>query len=337
MPLPNLEFDQVWWLALLPLGVIPFFGRVSDEAAYSWIELLPRDPLASIVQWTVRLGAAAVIVAAIIGLAGIHIPEVAVQRIARGAEIVVLLDKSQSMDQAMVPARIPNRQAHVSGFPTKEEMAARLLKQFAAGRRNDAFAMVMFSDAPIASIPFTFTRRPAVVQGGIDAAAIGVGLGGTNMVRGILAAAALFEGRPYAGSRVILMVSDGAAELDADARQQIATSLRRLKIRLSWIFLRAPGDAGLRGSPSPTGGADALPQQLDAYFRGVGIPYNAYEAEDRTSLQRAIDDIGRGERSPIQFTELLPRRELASYFFSASAVGAALLLVVMLGVGRTWA
>jgi hypothetical protein len=59
------------------------------------------------------------------------------------------------------------------------------------------------------------------------------------MGQGLLAALAAFEGRPYSGSRVILVFSDGGARLDETMQQRIGDGLARTKAALYWLYIRA--------------------------------------------------------------------------------------------------
>ena len=83
---------------------------------------------------------------------------------------------------------------------------------------------------------------------------------------------------------------------------------------------------------------DTVPEHfLHKFFSGLGTPYRAYEAENPETLQKAIDDVNRIERLPIQFTEVLPRRDLSQKCYGA-ALGCALLLLAFKFVEvRRWA
>jgi mxaC protein len=68
----------------------------------------------------------------------------------------------------------------------------------------------------------------------------------------------------------------------------------------------------------------------------MGVPYRAYEAENPEALQKAIDDVNRVERLPLQFTEVLPRRDLSQLCYGAALVSALLLLAFKLAEVRRW-
>ena len=104
--------------------------------------------------------------ALLFALAGPHRPEYHVERVGQGAEIVLLLDRSRSMDQGFAPGRAlpagispksPQALDHYfSQAParlreSKGLVARRLLAEFTAQRPDDRFALVAFSTLPMAA------------------------------------------------------------------------------------------------------------------------------------------------------------------------------------------
>jgi mxaC protein len=206
---------------------------------------------------------------------------------------------------------------------SKAAAARRIIGRFVTERQHDAFALVLFSSQPMAFLPFT--QKANVVLAAMDASRIGRGLGNTDIGRAMLAGAAYFDQRPYLGSRVVVLVSDGGAHLDADMRTQLAGALKRNRVGLYWLYLR--GSHGrklvLDGSATAEETASIPEQSLHDYFSKLGLPYRPYDAEQTDAIQRAIDDLSRLEQQPIQYTERLPRRDGTS---PAAAVALAALL-----------
>jgi mxaC protein len=176
-----------------------------------------------------------------------------------------------------------------------------------------------------------FTQKQPVLLAAIEASAIGRGLGSTDIGRALLAGAQYFEDRPYVGSRILVLVSDGGAQLDDDTRQRIAGALRRHRIGVYWIYLR--GGYGrqlvLDGSASAAETASLAEQSLHDFFSRTGVPYRPYDAEKPEAVQRAIDDLARSEQQPIVYRERVPRRD-----FTPAATMLALVAVSLLAAAR---
>lgn len=321
------------WLVLAPLAALPLLRRAPDTVGFSWLGLVPRDLLSTLLGWALRLLAAAVILAILLGLAGLHRPGVPVERVGRGAEIVVLLDRSRSMDDLLIPRG--GQLTLASRGESKGALARRLLAEFAAQRPADLLAMVLFSASPIPVLPFT--QRQEMIQAAIAAGGVGRGLSDTDIGRGLVSAAALFDQRPYTGSRLVLLVSDGGAQLDPDARERIATQLKRNRIALYWIYIRSVNGPGLEPAAGESEAAAYTPERsLHRYFESIGTPYRAYTAQDPEALAHAIADVARLENLPIHYVELLPQRDLASACYALAAAGAVLSLAVALLRVRGW-
>src|SRR5262249_8732086 len=162
-----------------------------------------------------------------------------VERIGRGAEIVLVLDRSRSMDQGFAPGRprnAPNGTGpealdyYFSQTPgrlrdSKGKVARQLLAEFTAQRPQDRFALLVFSTQPMRVLDFT--SKPDVVQAAIAAGNVGRGLSETNIGRALEAALELFEDRPYTGSRIVMLVSDGGDRLDPDTRDRLTHALTK--------------------------------------------------------------------------------------------------------------
>src|ERR1041385_4220706 len=80
-----------------------------------------------------------------------------------------------------------------------------------------------FSTNPLNVV--SFTQHDEVVQAVIEAGGVGRGLGDTDVGRAMLAAIGEFEQRPYSGSRLILLVSDGGTHLADPDRKRIRAGM----------------------------------------------------------------------------------------------------------------
>jgi mxaC protein len=278
--------------------------------------------------------------AAVVGLAGPYRPEFDVERVGRGAEIVLALDRSRSMDQSFgaigggTTARVnsPESLDYYSRLrggnagQTKGLVARKVLSEFAAKRPDDRFGMIVFSTLPLRLLEFT--QKSEVVQAAISAGNIGRGLSETNIGLALESALGYFTDRPYTGSRIIMLVSDGGDRIDPAARDRIAKAVRKARVAIYWIYIRSALSPGLLPDQAdPPANADTVPEYfLHRYFLSLGTPYRAYEAGTPQALQQAVDDVNRLENLPITYQDTVPRRDLSNWGY-AVALGAVLLLL----------
>jgi mxaC protein len=325
------------WLLLMPLALLPLLRDARTAQAHSWLGWLPPDRASTWLKWLLRALGALAIGAIVAGLAGPYRAEYEVERVGKGAEIVLLLDRSRSMDERFVSAAAagtpppgtaawyaynqPDARARI----TKGQAARQLLSEFAARRPDDRFAMTVFSTLPIRVLDFT--SKPQAVQAAIGAGAIGRGLAETDIAAALLQGLSFFDQRAYTGSRILLLVSDGGDQIEPALRERITERLREQRVSLYWIYIRSARSASLSAAAQATAGADAVPEIfLHRFFGATGAPYRAYEADSPEALQRAIDDVGRLENLPISYLDLVPRRDLSGPAY-ALAAGAIVLLL----------
>ena len=336
----KLEFAFPLALLLLPVALLPFFRTGRPALSYGWLSLLPRDALSIILGLVLKLVAASAMAAVIVGLSGIHRSEIAVERIGRGAQIVVLLDRSRSMDEAFNQGRVNHDPSKVFNEEQQREIkgrvARKILADFAAKRPQDMFGMVGFSAYPMRILEFT--QKQEVVQAAIRAGDVGRGLSETDIARGLFAALAFFDNQPYAGSRIVLLVSDGGARIDGATREKLANLMKRNRTGLYWIYLRSVNGPSLLGAPDTAlGSIDVAPEiALHEFFKSIKTPYQAYEAENSNALQLAIQDVNRLENSPITFNEIVPRRDLSWECYLLAASLLTLLLVTKFVEVKAW-
>jgi len=335
----DVTFAQPWALALLPLALLPFVRAGRQVIGYSWLAMIPPDRWSTLAGAAYRALAAAAIAMVVLGLAALTRGETKVERLGQGAEIVLLLDRSRSMDQPFHAETRPQDLVPTLASPTRESktsVARRMLSEFISKRPDDLFGMVIFSTLPIEVLDFT--QKQEVIQAAIAASAIGKGIGDTDLGLGLERALSLFDGRPYTGSRIVLLVSDGGAHLDVETRERVARLVKQHRVSLYWIYIRSFRSPGLLADKEVDAAtADTVPEHfLHRYFSGIGVPYRAYEAENTEALQKAIEDVSRLERLPIQFTEVLPRRDLSQYCYGAALACALALLAMKLAEVRRW-
>jgi len=322
-------FDNPWMLAGLLLSLIPLLRSGMQASVYPWLDILPPDPWSQALTLLIRLLGAAALAALILGLAGMHLERQRVERIGRGAHIVLLLDRSNSMDNSFAGGA-PN-----GGEESKAAAARRLLSEFVERREQDLIGLAEYSTSPLFVMPLTENR--AAIRAAI-AASSGPALAYTNIGKGLALALGYFQQQPVSGARIVLLVSDGAAVIAPETEAALRVQFQQQQVRLYWLFLRTDNSPGLFSEPDDPrdDNAQAMPERyLHRFFGSLNIPYQAYEAEDPGAMQRAIADIDRLERLPLHYRDSVPRRDLTGrcYAWAAGLIG--LLLAIKLLEVRT--
>ncbi len=318
----NLAVDTQWILSGLLLALLPLFNNGMRVSPAPWLTLIPADKLSMFVVCCLRLCAVAAIAGLVLGMAGLHRTEQSRERIGHGAHIVLLLDRSSSMDNSFA-GRAPN-----GAEESKAAAARRLLTDFVKQRQNDLIGVAEYSTSPLFVMPLTENKN--AVQAAIAATATPA-LGFTHVSKGLGMALSFFQQQPVTGSRIVLLVSDGAAAIDHDSELKLRHWFKQQQVRLYWIFLRTAGSPGIFDKPedSRDDNAQAMPElYLHQFFLGLGSPYQAYEAESPDALKQAIADINRLENLPMHYVERIPKQDLSATCYSM----ASLLLLVLLGV-----
>jgi mxaC protein len=330
-------FERPWLLLLLPLALLPLWPTRRDVLPFASIVWLPVDRVGRIAQLLWTAFAMLALAALVIALAQPGRPETLVERTGRGAEIIVLMDRSRSMDDHMLPSNWheldPNdRMTNRDSGPPKAQMARDLLAKFVAQRADDRFSLMFFSTRPLSVVPFT--QHDPVVQAGIAAGGVGPGLADTEAGPALLAAAEQFEHRAYSGSRIILLVSDGGSDLSEATRERIRNAFARNRIALYWIYLRRYSSPRLDDPDAARAGAPEA--ALHRFFQTLRTPYRAYQAEEPEDLAKAVADVGREQNAPLDFAELVPRTSYAPYFLWVAVACCLLLLLYRRLSLRSW-
>lgn len=316
----NLALQTPWVLALLPLALLPLLLSAQRAQSYPSIEGIEADPLSVALDWMLRIVGSIAIAALILGIGGLHRLGRTIEKSGEGAHIVLLIDRSSSMDNTFA-GRAPE-----GGEESKSAAARRLLKDFILHRDHDLVGVAAFSTSPMHVLPMT--EHKEAVLAAVDAMDR-PGLAFTNVGRGLALALDMQEADPSPAARVIVLVSDGAAVIDRKVQEKLRAAFARRPINLYWLFLRTAGTPGISTVPAP--GEEDTPQamperHLDKFFKSLGIDYRAFEAENPEAVALAIAEIGKLERSPITYLERIPHEDLKSRAF---AVAAAALLVLL--------
>ena len=332
------DFVRPWLLLLLPLALLPLLRRRGDTLAFSHVAWLPVDRWGRVLGFVWRALAVVAILTTVLALAGPGRPETEIIRTGRGAEILVLMDRSRSMDERMLPSDwrtidpLNLRLQAESRGERKSAVARELLSRFVTERADDRFALMLFSPNPIPVV--SFTQHDEVVQAAIAAAGVGRGLSTTDVGWALITAIREFDHRAYSGSRIILLISDGGARLDDETQRQIAAGLLRNRITLNWLYLRSINGPDLNSTDHQRDWTSEM--ALHRFFQGLRSPYRAYQAESPEDLAKSIADVGKQQNLPLDFAERVPRRDFSRTFVAAAALCCLLLLTYRSMQLRSW-
>lgn len=311
MMLFGLEWAFPLVLLLLPLALLPWFNNNLDKTV-AWTALVPHDPLSKIISLTLKILSSVVIAALLLAIASPAVPERIVERYGEGAEIVLLLDRSRSMDDAFaVGTQAANYS--VGGDNSKRRVARTYLTEFVKKRPDDRFGFVFFSTNSINLLPLTYSKDAILAT--IEANSLGRGLSNTNLADALLNSALMFENQAYRGSRIILLVSDGGQLMTEEEMQQIATRYNEMNLSIYWIYLKSKQDMTLERTENDSILYSDLPERkVHEFFKGLGIPYRAFEAGSLEEFAEAMDEIDEQQYQTLIVEELVPHQPRADWF-----------------------
>jgi len=320
-------------LLLLPFALLPFVQHGQRCVTYPSLDLLPADPLSSVVDWSLRALAAVALVALALGIGGIYRAEQTIERIGQGAQVVMLIDSSGSMDRPYVTGNEGSSRVPVWGtYRSKGQIARELLAEYAARRPQDMFALFVFSSNPIAVLPLT--EKQAAIQAAIAAGTIERGLATTDLGAGIIQSLEYFEDRAFTGSRIMMLVSDGSATLTLPIQDRIRNLLEKYRVSLYWLYMRDQHGPGLLPGRN---GATAPEQQVHEFFSRMGLPYRAYAAEDPSALKDAIAAVDKLQNLPIRYLDVVPRKDLSAWCYGVGLAGLFGVLLARIAEVDAWA
>jgi mxaC protein len=318
-----LGFDHGAALFLAPLALLPLLRSVLRGSTMPSLLSAPADRLSVIAGNVLKFSGVAAIGASLFGAAGPYVAGAEVERFAEGAQIVMLIDRSGSMNETFA-GRTPS-----GGEESKAAAAKRILKRFVEVRRHDLVGVAAFSTAPMLVTPIS--DHIEAIKGAIDAIDR-PGLDYTNIARGLAMALSMFKTSEADLSRAVLLISDGAGVIDPNMRDDLKAEFRKINVSLYWLFLRTEGSSGISGQPS---GDDESPQaaperHLDLFFKTLGVPYRAFEVESAEETEEALRQIDKLERHPVRYVEKMPRTDLSAAAFALALAATALLVVAKL-------
>lgn len=329
-------FATSWALLLLPLAVLPFLFHGQKSVTYSSLALLPKDRFSDAINILLKLLASIFIITTVLGIAGLFQSEKSIERIGEGAQTVVLIDSSGSMDKAFF-TKVKNKTAaeavrKFGTYESKGQTARRILTDYVSQRKQDMFALFIFSGNPIAVLPLT--EKQDVIQAAIGAGSLEKGLATTDLAAGLIRSLDFFEGKEFTGSRILMLVSDGAANLTLESKEKIKYLLEKHKVTLYWFYLRGYYEPDLfdqndGNETAEKGSGKTSEQKIHKFFSELNSPYRAYPVENPDALNDAVSEVNKLQNLPIIYQDIIPKRDLSNVCF-----GIAFSLLLLLAAAK---
>ena len=319
------NFSTPWVLALLPLAFLPLFRRQRDSIRLPSLVWLPDDTLGPNLNRTGIVAATLCLASLIIALASPGQSQSVVERVGRGAELSILMDRSASMDASIVRRVLkPGEQARPS--ESKNEVVTQALSWLVEQRPDNRYALTLFNVSAIPVAPFSDDE--GLIMSGIKATSFGRGPNKTNMGLALVRSIEQFDKRSYTGSRAILLVSDGGARLDESTQQIIRDGLVRNNISLYFIYIQSSANSPDLETVGPD--ADDVVEEiaLHHFFQQLGTDYRVYQANDGESMQEAVDQIDQQHNLPLTYLQKIPRVDLSQWFYAAALLFCLVLAVL---------
>lgn len=288
---------QPWALLLLPLATAPFLFKSHQGQLYSWLEIAPVDRLSEIANLVVKTISALIFFCIVLALAGPQGSDKKIQKVGKGAQTVFVIDRSVSMDHPFAGDSSSGRAAEI-----KSMAARRLITKFIDSRPDDMIGVVGFTNSALYGMKITSNRD--AIHAAINAAT-GSALNQTNIGAGVTEGIALFDHIQSSGSRAIILLSDGAGKLSPRVKFKISTQLASKKLNLYWIVLHEPDEISIF-TPIEYEEGKVPGIDLDRYFKSLKVKYKAFEADNPTTLQSALQYINAKEKNDIRYTLNIP-------------------------------
>lgn len=311
---------HIWPLILLPLAVLPWILHGQMNFPHPALQGLPEDPLSVWLERIWKIAVSLLIFSLGLALTGPYLKSQYVEKVGRGAHVMIVLDRSASMNEPFV--KKGDAQARVP----KMEVARNVLKTLVAQGHDDLMGMVTFSTSPILAAPLGNDRT--FVQAALDATEAG-GMGFTAVARGLGMALDYFADQPVTGARAMVLVSDGGAHLDGKTQDMLRAMFMRQKASLYWIYLRSESGVSLKQSLAEGENIDAYPEYaMHEYFQTLNVPYHVYEAENPEAVMAAVRDISTLKNKPTRYLEPVSRQDLSQYAYGMAWLSAVVLMAM---------
>lgn len=297
---------------LLPLAVLPWLSH-NTEKKVVWDKLLPNDRFSGLLTLLHKGLASVVIILLIMTLAGPFTPEQVVERYRQGAEFIVLLDRSRSMDDTFARRPLNTLPVEKERIRSKRSVSRDYLVEFVKRRPDDRFGYVLFSDKPTEILSLTYNK--AAVLATVDAGGLGKGLSKTNIFSALRLAAEMYQREDYRGSRNVFLISDGGQVFSDMQKRYLEQTYPQMKLNLYWIYLRP-----MRGMTLDKTDNDSLlwldmpERKLHEFFKTLDVPYQAFEAGSLKEFAQAINEIDKQQHQTLIVEDIIPHQYRSDWF-----------------------
>ena len=321
-----MHFENLWALLLLPLVFLPFWLKGRQGQLYSWLAIAPQDRFSDIANLLLKIITSLLILCLVLAMAAPRGADQEIQKSGKGAQIVMAIDRSVSMEHRYAADTTSAKIAEI-----KSAAARRVITTIIESRPDDMMGVVGFTNSPLYGSKITTNR--AAILAAINAAT-STGLNQTNIGAGLTQATSLFDKIENSGSRAIILLSDGAGKLSPRIKKEIREETKKRDLSLYWIVIREPDDISIFSKADQfSEGMVPASVELHQYFKDLKINYNAYEADNPTALQSAIQDIGSKENKKIRYTITVPGHDYSfELLIAAMILGISLLVAKNLRV-----
>jgi mxaC protein len=310
-------------LFLLPLVILPWISAKTEKTIV-WSQFIPTDPVSEFIGMILKALASVVFFCLILSLAKPYYPEQIVQRLSSGAEIIILVDRSRSMDDPFTPANKAVAASRTVGMDnSKRQIANKHLLEFINKRPNDRFGFILFSNKALDLLPFTNNRDS--VRAVIKASSLGKGLSETNIVQALIKAAEMYTEEDYHGSRAVLLLSDGGQVLSDEDKRLIRDLFQREKITLYWLYMG--GINGLTSNKANSSLSTTPDKKWHEFFETLYTPYIGFEIESLNNFSDILDIIDKEQTETLIVNETIPREPMAEPFLLIAIVASFILLL----------
>ena len=308
-------FENLYFIFFLPICILPWLFLPLNSLIVRNLPILPDNKQSLLFELLIKLSLSLSLFFLLIGLSKPTVPETLAEKTGLGAEIVLLLDRSRSMDQPYGKVD-PNRSLIINqrAVSTKSVAARDVLKDFVKNRPTDFFGLINFSSRPIKIFPLT--QKHDAIQKAISSSTLGRSLAETDISAVLIDGLNYFQNRHYTASRVLMLISDGGALIDPITRVKIKELANKYRVSMYWIYLRGRGSPGIVNEDMNEDAVGAVPEFfLNQYFKSLGVPYKVYEASDSEQLKMALEEIDKLQKMPTRFIETIPPKSFSHKAF----------------------
>jgi mxaC protein len=314
-----MEILNPWAFALFPIALLPFWLKGHQGKMYTWLDMMPEDELSDRLNLAIKVITSLLLASVVIALASPRGHDEKIQRAGKGAQTVMVIDRSVSMDHPFAG----DSSGHAAEI--KSATARRIITQFIDSRPDDMMGVVGFTNSALYGIKIT-TNRDAIHAAIL--AATSPSLNQTNIGAGLTEGIGLFDKIQSSGSRAIILLSDGAGKLSPRVKFLLSERLKNKGLSIYWIMLREPGEPSIFSNEEYE--EERVPNSivLHKYFQSLGLKYKAYEADNPETLQSAINDIDSREKKVIKYTETIAGYDYSRVFIILALVLGLFLLII---------